>query len=142
MKRVIVILDGLGDLPSKELSNKTPLGAAYTPNLNYFTKKGRLGLMYVINKNIAPESDEAMLSILGYDPFKYYTGRGLLEAYGTNVRFKKGSVVLRCNFVEVRGDIIKNIEPKVSKEIIETFVDKMNNINLGVKHKFVATVGH
>ena len=142
MNKILVILDGVGDLPCRELGNKTPLEAANTPNLDLLAKNGKCGLMYTIRKDIAPESDEAMFAILGYNPFKYYTGRGILEAYGGGIRFKKGNLILRCNFVRVKNNKIIDIEAKVKKQILNRLVKELNKIKLTVKHKFIATIGH
>jgi 2,3-bisphosphoglycerate-independent phosphoglycerate mutase len=93
-----VIIDGMGDLPVEELGNRTPLEAAQTPNMDFLAKNGKTGLMYTVGKGIAPESDVAVISILGYDPFRYSTGRGILEAVGANVTVNDGDLALRCNF--------------------------------------------
>jgi len=106
MKKVIfVVIDGLGDLPCKEFHGKTPLEAAKKPNLDALAKEGQCGYMYPIKEKIAPESDVAVISILGYDPYKYYTGRGPLEAYGAGIKFTPGDLVLRTNFATV--EIVK-----------------------------------
>ena len=65
MKLIYVVIDGMGDLPIKELQNKTPLEAAETPNMDSLAETGKTGLMYPVKKGIAPESDVAVLSILG-----------------------------------------------------------------------------
>jgi len=88
----------MGDLPTKEFDNKTPLEVAESPNLDYLTRNGKTGLMYSVRKGVALESDVAVVSILGYDPFKYSTGRGILEAVGAGVKVKDGDLALRCNF--------------------------------------------
>ena len=98
MKLLFVILDGLGDRPCGALKGRTPLEAASTPNLDFFARKGKCGLMYPIAKSIAPESDAAISAILSYDPLKHYCGRGPLEAYGLGIRIKEGQLALRCNF--------------------------------------------
>jgi 2,3-bisphosphoglycerate-independent phosphoglycerate mutase len=104
LKLIYVVIDGLGDLQIRELGNETPLGAADTPNLDYLARKGKTGLMYTVGKGIAPESDVAVISILGYDPFKYATGRGVLEAVGAGVSMKNGDLALRCNFATLGED--------------------------------------
>src|SRR3989304_9194233 len=88
----------MGDLPISELGNKTPLEAAETPNMDLLAKSGQTGLMYTVRKGIAPESDAAVISLLGYDPFKYSTGRGVIEAVGAGIEMKNGDLALRCNF--------------------------------------------
>jgi 2,3-bisphosphoglycerate-independent phosphoglycerate mutase len=98
LKLIYVVIDGLGDLPIKELQNESPLGAADTPNMDSLAKNGKTGLMYTVAKGIAPESDVGVISILGYDPFKYATGRGVLEAIGAGISIKDGDLALRCNF--------------------------------------------
>ena len=98
MKLIYVAIDGMGDLPIKSLGNKTPLEAAKTPNMDALAKYGKTGLMYTVKKGIAPESDVAVISLLGYDPFKYSTGRGVIEATGAGLKMKDGDLALRCNF--------------------------------------------
>jgi len=98
LKLIYVVIDGMGDLPIEELENRTPLDAAQTPNMDFLAKNGKTGLMYTVRKGIAPESDVAVISILGYDPFKYSTGRGVLEALGAEVAMNDGDLALRCNF--------------------------------------------
>ena len=98
MKLLYIVIDGMGDLPIKDLGNKTPLEAAKTPNMDSLAKKGKTGLMYTVRKGVAPESDVAVISLLGYDPFKYSTGRGIIEAVGAGIDLKNGDLALRCNF--------------------------------------------
>lgn len=98
MKLLYVVIDGMGDLPLEALGNRTPLEAAETPNMDFLARNGQTGLMYTVRKGIAPESDVAVISLLGYDPFKYSTGRGVIEAVGAGIEFKDGDLALRCNF--------------------------------------------
>ena len=105
MKKLLyIVLDGLGDLPLKELDNKTPLEAALTPNLDRLAQKGKTGLVYPVGKNIAPESDIAVISLLGYDARKYYTGRGPLESFAEGLNVNDGDAALRVNFATVEQD--------------------------------------
>src|SRR3989338_5323963 len=105
MKKILyIVLDGLGDLPLKELNNKTPLEAALTPNMDRLAQQGKTGLVYPVGKNIAPESDIAVISLLGYDAHKYYTGRGPLESFAEGLKVNDGDVALRVNFATVNGD--------------------------------------
>ena len=111
MKKILyIVLDGLGDLPIKELNNKTPLEAAITPNLDRLAQKGKTGIVYPVTKGIAPESDIAVISLLGYDAHKYYTGRGPLESFAEGLTVNDGDVALRVNFatVEQDGETIKD----------------------------------
>ena len=114
-KFVFVVLDGAADRPIKEFGGKTPFDVAYTPNLDYFAKNGRTGVMNVVKKGVAPESDSAIMALLGYDPFVYFTGRGPLEAYGSGTHFKRGDLVLRANFATVKNK--KIIDRRVSRTL-------------------------
>jgi 2,3-bisphosphoglycerate-independent phosphoglycerate mutase len=98
LKLIYVAIDGMGDLPIAELGNQTPLEAAKTPNMDFLAKNGKTGLMYTVRKGVAPESDVAVISLLGYDPFEYSTGRGIIEAVGAGIDVKDGDLALRCNF--------------------------------------------
>lgn len=98
LKLIYVAIDGMGDLPNKTLDNKTPLEAAETPNMDALAASGKTGLMYTVKKGVAPESDVAVISLLGYDPFKCSTGRGVIEAAGAGLKMKDGDLALRCNF--------------------------------------------
>ena len=102
MKKILyVILDGLGDRPLAELSGKTPLEFAATPNLDRLAAAGRQGTVITVGKGIAPESDVAVMAILGYDPLRYHAGRGPLEAMGAGLKFGDGDLALRGNFATV-----------------------------------------
>ena len=98
MKLIYAVIDGMGDLPIDELGNKTPLEAAKTPNMDCLARNGQNGLMYSVGKGVAPESDAAVISLLGYNPFKYSTGRGIIEAVGAGIDVRNGDLALRCNF--------------------------------------------
>ncbi len=74
MKLIYLTLDGLSDSTYKELDDKSPLEYAETPNMDFLASEGQIGWMHTIRKDIAPESDQAMLSLMGYDPFLHYTG--------------------------------------------------------------------
>jgi 2,3-bisphosphoglycerate-independent phosphoglycerate mutase len=99
MARILyTILDGLGDRPNPALENRTPLEAAAVPFLGALTLDGRSGLVQTVGKGIAPESDVAVIAMLGYDPFTYHTGRGVFEVVGSGMRFAAGDLALRGNF--------------------------------------------
>jgi 2,3-bisphosphoglycerate-independent phosphoglycerate mutase len=102
MKKILyVILDGLGDRPIPDLGGRTPLEAASTPNLDRLAAAGRQGSVISVGEDIAPESDVAVMAILGYDPFVHHAGRGPLEALGAGLHFSDGDVALRGNFATV-----------------------------------------
>jgi 2,3-bisphosphoglycerate-independent phosphoglycerate mutase len=104
LKLIYIIIDGLGDLPIEELEGKTTLEAAETPHMDSLARIGKTGLMYTIGKGIAPESDAAVVSILGYDPFEHHVSRGVLEAIGAGINMKNGDLALRCNFATLAPD--------------------------------------
>jgi len=138
MKKIIIIIDGVSDLPIKELGDKTPLEYACTPNLDFLAKWGETGIMYPIKKGWAPESDQAMISMLGFDVFKTYTGRGVLEAYGSGIDFKN-KVVCRCNFSKVDHENITAIQGATDAES-RKFVKILNK--LSKKIKLIPTIGY
>ncbi len=116
MKLIYVAIDGMGDLPLAELGNKTPLEAAETPNMDFLAKNGKTGLMYTVRKGVAPESDIAVISLLGYDPFVYSTGRGIIEAVGAGLKVMDGDLALRCNFATL-GQGRKIIDRRVARSL-------------------------
>jgi 2,3-bisphosphoglycerate-independent phosphoglycerate mutase len=98
MKGIILIMDGMGDRPLEEIGYKTPLEVANTPNMDKMAEMGITGIMDSIAPGIIPGSDTAHLSILGYDPYEVYTGRGPFEASGVGVDIMPGDIAFRCNF--------------------------------------------
>ncbi|MDR0334573.1 MAG: phosphoglycerate mutase, partial [Methanomassiliicoccaceae archaeon] len=100
-KILFVVMDGLGDRGCKALGGMTPLQATATPNLDWFASNGISGIMDIVAPGVGPGSDTAHLSLLGYDPYEVYTGRGPFEAAGIGLIGKKGDVAFRCNFSTV-----------------------------------------
>lgn len=105
-KRVIVILDGAADDPQPELGNHTPLQAARLPNCDRIAREGICGLAQTIPEGMAAGSDVATLSILGYDPLRYHTGRAPLEAASLEVPLNPADVAFRCNLVTCNGEVL------------------------------------
>lgn len=104
VKYIILIGDGMSDYPILELGNKTPLEAARTPNMDYLAQNGSMGLVKNVPDGYPPGSDVAILSVLGYDPRKYYTGRSPLEAASIGVELLPSDLALRCNLVTLLED--------------------------------------
>ncbi|MCL2608088.1 MAG: 2,3-bisphosphoglycerate-independent phosphoglycerate mutase [Methanomassiliicoccaceae archaeon] len=100
-KILFVVMDGLGDRGCKVLGGMTPLQATPTPNLDWFAENGSSGMMDIIAPGVRPGSDTAHLSLLGYDPYEVYTGRGPFEAAGVGMTVMPGDVAFRCNFSTV-----------------------------------------
>lgn len=147
MIKIFVILDGIGDRSCKLLDNLTPLEAANTPNIDYFAERSNHGYVYTLGEEIAPESDEAIIALLGYDPNKYYYGRGPLEAYGAEMEFKEGWLALRTNFSTLAEDGERIIDRRAGRTIttqeakeLEQAINK--EIDLGHEFEFKATIGH
>lgn len=99
MKYVIVLGDGMADRPLEELQGMTPLEYAKTPAMDQLAAAGEIGTVHTIPDGMSPGSDTANLSVLGYDPKIYYSGRSPLEALSIGVDMKKDDVSLRCNLV-------------------------------------------
>lgn len=104
MKYLIVLGDGMADKDIPELGGKTPLEYAKTPTMDKYSKMSEVGMVHTIPEGMAPGSDTANLSVLGYDPKEYYTGRSPLEALSIGVDMKTTDVALRCNIVTVSTD--------------------------------------
>lgn len=101
MKYVVVLGDGMADRPIEELQGKTPLEYAKTPAMDELASMGEIGTVHTIPDGMSPGSDTANLSVLGYAPRKYYSGRSPLEALSIGVDMKPTDVSLRCNIVTV-----------------------------------------
>ena len=104
MKYAIVIPDGAADRPSDALNGHTPLEVARLPHMDRIATEGRLGTVQTIPRKLDPGSDVAILSLLGYDPTKHYTGRAPLEAVARNIPLESDDWVFRCNLVTVADE--------------------------------------
>lgn len=104
MKYVIVLGDGMADEPIESIGNSTPLEYAKTPVMDMIAMKSEIGLVHTIPEGMSPGSDTANLSVIGYDPKIYYTGRSPLEALSIGVDMKDTDISLRCNIVTVSDD--------------------------------------
>ena len=102
MKYIILLGDGMADYPLKELDDLTPLQAAQTPAMDTIAPRGEIGLVQTIPQGLSPGSDIANLSILGYDPNHYLTGRAVYEAASAGVTLESSDVAFRCNLVTLR----------------------------------------
>ena len=101
MKYVVILGDGMADEPIESLGNKTILQAADTPFLDMLSKKSEIGMVHTVPDGMAPGSDNANLSVLGYDPKIYYSGRSPLEALSIGVPMTDTDIALRCNIVTI-----------------------------------------
>lgn len=104
MKYLVVLGDGMADVPSVQLGNKTPLEFAKTPNMDNLATMSSIGLVKSVPDGFKPGSDVANLSVMGYAPEKFYSGRSPLEALSIGVELKDGDVAIRTNLVTLSGD--------------------------------------
>jgi 2,3-bisphosphoglycerate-independent phosphoglycerate mutase len=147
MKYFILVPDGSADYPMKSLNGKTVLEAANIPYLDRLASKSLTGLVKTVPKGFEPGSDVANLSILGYDPKAYYTGRGPLEAAYHNIKVNEGQTIFRCNFVTVKNDILidysaGHIETTEAAELIGYLDQIISDIKfyVGLSYRHLAAV--
>jgi 2,3-bisphosphoglycerate-independent phosphoglycerate mutase len=128
MKYIVLIGDGMADYPIPELGGLTPLQASDTPNMDFIAKHGKCGIARTVPNNKPPGSDVANLSIMGYDPQKYYTGRGPLEAASIGIKLEPDDIAFRCNLItEKNGSLADYSSGHISSEeanILIKAVDK------------------
>ena len=127
MKYAILVGDGMSDYPIPELGDKTPLEVAKIHNMNAIVKKGMIGLVKTVPTGMKPASDVANLSILGYDPKTYYSGRGPLEAANIGIELAEDEVAFRCNLVTVNNDVMADYSAgHISDKESETLIECLN----------------
>lgn len=145
MKGIFVIIDGLGDLETRQLGNKTPLEAAYTPNLDFLATRGKLGYCYTVKPGYSPGSDEAIVSLFGNELST--SSRGQLEARGTDLNLRKGDLAFRINFATIDSLEKGNVNSRRAGRTLKTSEAKelaraINKIEFPHKFDFVATNQH
>jgi len=104
MKYITILVDGMADYPIDELGGKTPLEAADIPVVNSLARKGEVGMVRTVPEGMPPGSDVANLSLMGYEPEVYHTGRSPLEAASMGVELSDTDIAFRCNLVTLEGD--------------------------------------
>src|SRR5271169_5870094 len=147
---VLVVLDGLGDIATKEQSYLTPLEAAATPNLNAIVKDSAQGRLIPIAPGITPGSGPGHLGLFGYDPLEFQVGRGVIEALGLGVELEAGDIAARANFCTLneKGIVTDRragrIETKITEELCALLSRKIKKaqdaeviIKPGKGHRFV-----
>ncbi len=132
MKYIFLVGDGMQDRPLAELEGKTPLEVAKTPNMDYIAENGRVGWVRTVPAGMSAGSDVAMMSLLGYSPKEFYTGRGPLEAANLDVDLQKDDVAFRCNLVTVEGDLMVDysaghISSKEAEVLIKFLNEKLSS---------------
>lgn len=114
MKYIVILGDGMADEPLEALQGKTPLEVANIPIMDEMASKGEMGMVQNVPAGMAPGSDVANLSVLGYDPTKSYSGRSPLEALSVGVAMEKDDIIFRCNIVTLSEE-----EPYEEKIILD-----------------------
>ena len=104
MKYAVILYDGMADYPVPALGGKTPMMLAKKPNFDRLAQKAEVGLVRTVAEGLKPGSDVANLSVMGYDPKKYYTGRSPLEAVSIGVKMADDDIALRCNIVTLSDE--------------------------------------
>ncbi|SFD94566.1 cofactor-independent phosphoglycerate mutase [Thermophagus xiamenensis] len=108
MKYLVILADGMADLPIPEWNNKTPLMVANKPVMDHLCAQAQTGLLQSVPEGMHPGSEIANMNILGFDPKQYFPGRGVLEAAALNIPIKPDDLVFRCNLVTVENDRLIN----------------------------------
>ncbi len=145
MKYVVVLGDGMADYPIEEIGGKTPLEYAQTPTMDEMAKVSEIGLVHTIPKGMSPGSDTANLSVIGYDPKKYYSGRSPLEALSIGVDMKPTDISFRCNIVTISEEdgieyedrtIIDHSSDEISTEDAAILLDAVKKELESEEYKF------
>lgn len=143
-KYAIIVPDGAADEPLEEFGNKTVLEAAETPNMDKISTEGRQGLVQTVPTNMEPGSDVAQMSLLGYDPNKYYSGRAPIEAAARDIKLSLNDWVFRCNLVTIAdgkmvdhsaGHISTTEAAKLINELEEQLGSKQINFYAGISYR-------
>src|SRR5262245_59437293 len=149
-KLALVVLDGLGDVATREQGYVTPLEAAQTPNLDALARDSAQGRMIPVAPGITPGSGPGHLGLFGYDPLEFEVGRGVIEALGLGLELKAGDVAARANFctLDAKGIVTDRragrIETSVCEELCALLSEKVKKvgyaqviIKAGKGHRFV-----
>jgi len=144
MKYAIIVPDGAADEPLEQFGGQTVLEAAETPNMDRISTEGRQGLVRTVPADMEPGSDVAQMSLLGYDPRRYYSGRAPIEAVARNIKLLLGDWVFRCNLVTIAdgkmedhsaGHISTEEAAKLVKELDEQLGSEQMRFYAGVSYR-------
>jgi len=143
-KYAIIVPDGAADEPIEQFGNRTVLEAAQTPNMDRISTQGRQGLVRTVPEGMEPGSDVAQMSLLGYDPRRYYSGRAPIEAVARNIELGPDDWAFRCNLVTIvddkmadhsAGHISTEEAKKLIKELNERFGNEQTRFYAGVSYR-------
>ena len=149
MKYIVILPDGVADTPIKELGDRTPLEVAKHPNMDWIAREGIAGLASTIPQGFTPGSDVGCMSVFGYNPRSYYTGRAPLEAAAQGIPLKASDVAFRCNTVTVTDGVMADysaghIESADSAALIKTANEHLGPLGMrfypGVSYRHLAVV--
>ncbi|MEM2909946.1 MAG: 2,3-bisphosphoglycerate-independent phosphoglycerate mutase [Nitrososphaerota archaeon] len=131
-KAIVLVCDGMSDRRCSALGWLTPLQAAKPKSFDWIASRSECGLMDPISPGVPPGSDTAHLAILGYDPYKHYTGRGAFEALGAGIELEPNDVAFRCNLATISedGTVVDRRAGRISNEDAETLSESLNGIRL------------
>ncbi len=143
LRRVIIVMDGAADEPQAELGGRTPLQAARKPHADAAAREGITGRVKTIPDAMSPGSDIAALSILGYDPLRYHTGRAPLEAASLGVPLDKDDVAFRCNFVTTDGTTLVDYSAgEITTEEARVLIRYLNEHLATGRHQFYPGISY
>jgi 2,3-bisphosphoglycerate-independent phosphoglycerate mutase len=149
MKYAVLIGDGMADEPLEKLGGRTPLEAADIPNMREIARRGQIGLIRTIPQGMPPGSDVATLSVLGYDPERYYSGRAPLEAARLGIKLEPEEVAFRCNLITVEGECIADyagghITSEEARELVASLSRRMSTPTVkfypGISYRHICVV--
>lgn len=149
MKHLIILADGSADWPCPSLGGKTLYQYANTPNIDRLAQMGRTGMLQTVAYGFHPGSEVANSTILGYDQHKVYQGRGVLEAASIGYEMKPGDMAMRCNLINIDGDLLKNhsaghIATEDAAELIEFLNENLAtekiHFHVGVQYRHVLVI--
>ena len=158
MKYLIMLGDGMADYPVEELGNVTPLQKANIPNISYMAKFSEIGLAKTVPDHLSPPgSDIANMSVMGYDPDIYYTGRSPLEAVSMGIELDDDDIAIRCNLVTLSDEekyedttmvdySSDEISTEESRELIKYLDEKLSTDNImfypGISYRHCVVLKH
>ena len=149
MKYIVVLPDGVADVPNPSLGGKTPLEVAKHPNMDWIAREGLTGWAHTIPSGFAPGSDVGCMSVFGYDPRRYHTGRAPLEAAAQGITLRERDVAFRCNTVTVADHVLEDysaghIPSADSSELIRAFEPQVQAIGMrlypGISYRHIAVI--
>ena len=148
MKYVIAVGDGMADEVIEKLGGKSPLEYSKTPNLDFVAQRGICGMVDLIPEGFPPGSDIGNMSLMGYDPAKYHTGRAPIEAASLGIKLQPNETALRCNLVTIKNGIMDDYSAgHISAESAKKVVDELQKLNcdkyrfyLGTQYRHILVV--